>query len=77
MKTLTVEQLQYELDLCCDVLFGVWLPEYKTGLKGMMNETAADYRVSGEHFEEAKRCWLTRYKRAQEELMERHLLGHE
>jgi len=71
MKTLTVDQLKYELNLCSDILYGVWLPEYNSGLKGMLNETADDRNVSEKMFEKAKAVWLKRYQRAETELFER------
>ncbi len=45
------ELLLHEIELCRQNLYGIWLPEYNTGLKGLMNHTPLEYQVSLEPFE--------------------------
>lgn len=74
MNLLTTEQLLLEVELCEQVLFGVWIPKYSTGLKGMLNQLPNERGVDEETFNAAKNTWLLRLKRAQDELIERQLL---
>ena len=66
--------LEYEIELCRQCLYGVWLPKYNTGLKGFMNETSKDHRIDEETWENAKATWLRRLKNAEDEMFERVVL---
>ncbi len=66
--------LEYEIELCRENLYGVWLPKYSTGITGMMNETWQDYSSSSEVFENARNTWLRRLKNAEDEMFERTVL---
>ena len=66
--------LEHEIELCRQNLYGVWLPKYNTGLKGMMNQEPQEYGVSEELFNSAKQTWLRRLKNAEDEMFERKVL---
>jgi hypothetical protein len=66
--------LEYEIELCTQNLYGVWLPQYNAGLKGMMNQTSEEFGCTPETFENARRVWLKRLKDAEDEMFERKVL---
>jgi hypothetical protein len=63
--------LEHEIQLCRENLYGVSLPEYKIGLKGMMNWEVGEYGCSEEQLKEAQSIWLRRLKNAEDEMFER------
>ena len=66
--------LEHEIELCRQNLYGVWLPQHNTGLKGLMNETAQERGCSEETLNNAKKVWLGRLKNAEDEIFERTVL---
>lgn len=63
--------LHHEIELCQQNIFGVWLPQYNTGLKGMMSWKVGEHGCSEETLQQAQNTWLRRLRRAEDELFER------
>lgn len=66
--------LEYEIEMCRQNLYGVWLPKHNCGLKGMMNWTPGERGISEERLRIAQEVWQSRLKRAEDELFERKVL---
>lgn len=75
MKTLTFEQLEYERNLCKQVLYGTYLPEMNLRIAGLLEQTANQMRVNQKTYDDAVRVWQLRLQRAEDEIFERCLIS--